>query len=47
MIVLGQAFPILVFDSAFLLFMEVVHRIFIHRGVGGCGSGGGRGLRLR
>jgi hypothetical protein len=42
MIVLGQAFPLLVFDSVFLLFMEIVHRIFIHRG-----GGGGRGLRLR
>jgi hypothetical protein len=46
MIILGQAFPLLVFVSAFLLFMEIVHRIFIHRGGGG-GGGGGRGLRLR
>jgi hypothetical protein len=44
MIALGQAFRLLVFDSAFLLFMEIVHRIFIH---GGCGGAGGRGLRLR
>ncbi len=36
----------MIFDSAFLLFMEIVHRFFIHRGGGG-GGGGGRGLRLR
>jgi len=37
----------MIFDNAFFLFMEIVHRVFIHRGGGGCGGGGGRGLRLR
>jgi hypothetical protein len=37
----------MIFDNAFFLFMEIVHRVFIHRGGGGCGGGRGRGLRLR
>jgi hypothetical protein len=43
-VALGFTSSTMIFDSAFLLFMEIVHRVFIHRGGGG---GGGRGLRLR